>query len=100
MIDRLARHGDRSAIVDPSGSCTYEVLDHDATALASFLHADHRGDHDRIAIVCTPGHDFVTALLACWHAGAIAVPLHPQHPDAELEYVMRDCGARAVVASP
>jgi malonyl-CoA/methylmalonyl-CoA synthetase len=37
--------------------------------------------------------------LACWHAGAIAVPLHPQHPDAELEYVLRDSGARAVVAS-
>ncbi len=49
--------------------------------------------------MCTPGHDFVTALLACWHAGAIAVPLHPQHPDAELAYVVGDSGARAIVAS-
>jgi malonyl-CoA/methylmalonyl-CoA synthetase len=99
LLERLTRHGFRLAIVDPAGDWSYDDLDHDATALASFLHADHRGDHDRIAILGTPGHDFVTALLACWHAGAIAVPLHPQHPDAELEYVLRDSGARTVVAS-
>ena len=29
----------------------------------------------------TPGHDLVVAVLACWHAGAIAVPLHPPNPD-------------------
>jgi malonyl-CoA/methylmalonyl-CoA synthetase len=99
LLERLTRHGFRLAIVDPAGDWSYDDLDRDATALASFLHADHRGDHDRIAILGTPGHDFVTALLACWHAGAIAVPLHPQHPDAELEYVLRDSGVRAVVAS-
>jgi malonyl-CoA/methylmalonyl-CoA synthetase len=99
ILDRIAGHGDRVAIVDPVGSWTNRALDRDATALASVLHADHRGDEDRIAIVCTPGHDFVTALLACWHGGAIAVPLHPQHPDAELAYVMQDSGARAVITS-
>jgi malonyl-CoA/methylmalonyl-CoA synthetase len=99
LLERLSRYGYRLAIVDPAGDWSYDDLDHHATALASFLHADHRGDDDRIAIACTPGHDFVTALLACWHAGAIAVPLHPLHPDAELEYVMSDSGARAVIAS-
>ena len=99
MIERVGRHGDRLAIVDPGGSWTYATIDRDAAALASVIVADRRGDDDRVAIVCTPGHDFVTALLACWHAGAIAVPLHPQHPDAELAYVVGDSGARAIVAS-
>jgi malonyl-CoA/methylmalonyl-CoA synthetase len=101
LTERVGRHGDRLAIVDPGGSWTYATIDRDAAVLASVLVAERRGDgeHDRVAIVCTPGHDFVTALLACWHAGAIAVPLHPQHPDAELAYVVGDSGARAIIAS-
>ena len=97
---RLDRFGDRLAIVDPAGSWSFADLDRDSTALAAVL-VDGRGDlaDDRIAIVCTPGHDFAVALLACWHAGAIAVPLHPQHPDAELAYALSDSGARAVIVS-
>jgi malonyl-CoA/methylmalonyl-CoA synthetase len=98
LLERLSRYGSRLAIVDPAGEWSYDGLDADATGLAAVLVGD-TGAGDRIAIVCTPGHDFVTALLACWHAGAIAVPLHPQHPDAELAYVVGDSGARAIVAS-
>ena len=65
--------------------------------LAGALPVEHG---DRVAILCTAGHDIVTAVLACWHAGAIAVPLHPPNPDAELAYVLADSGAAAIVASP
>ena len=41
----------------------------------------------------------MTAVLAVWHAGAVAVPLHPPNPDAELSYVLADSGAAAVIAS-
>jgi malonyl-CoA/methylmalonyl-CoA synthetase len=99
ILERLAHHGNRLAIVDPAGEWTYDVIDRDAASLASKLAEGRHGDGDRIAITCTPGHDFVIALLACWHAGAIAVPLHPQHPDAELAYVLSDSGARAIVTS-
>jgi malonyl-CoA/methylmalonyl-CoA synthetase len=102
VTERVGQHGDRLAIVDPGGPWTYATIDRAAAALASVIVADRRGDDgddDRVAIVCTPGHDFVTALLACWHAGAIAIPLHPQHPDAEQAYVVGDSGARVIVAS-
>jgi malonyl-CoA/methylmalonyl-CoA synthetase len=102
VTERVGKHGDRLAIVDPGGLWTYATIDRAAAALASVIVADRRGDGgggDRVAIVCTPGHDFVTALLACWHAGAIAIPLHPQHPDAEQAYVVGDSGARVIVAS-
>jgi malonyl-CoA/methylmalonyl-CoA synthetase len=95
LTERVTDHGDRLAIVDPGGAWTYTTIDRDAAALAAVL--GRPGDGEGIAIVCTPGHDFVTALLACWHTGAIAVPLHPQHPDAELAYVVDDSPARAIV---
>jgi malonyl-CoA/methylmalonyl-CoA synthetase len=94
---RIAAHGERVAIVDPAGSWTFEAIDDDAARLAGALPA---APGDRVAILATPGHDLVVALLACWHSGAIAVPLHPPNPHPELAYVVADCAAGAVVASP
>src|SRR5439155_10808844 len=99
-VQQHAGHGGRTAIVDPGGTWSYDELAVDAARLASVL----LGDRDdlaggRVAVLCTPGRDFVTALLACWQAGGIAVPLHPGHPDPELEYFLTDSEAGAVVAS-
>jgi malonyl-CoA/methylmalonyl-CoA synthetase len=62
------------------------------------------GDEDlndaRVALLCEPGRDYVAALLACWEAGGIAVPLHPAHPEPELAYFIGDSGASIVVSSP
>jgi malonyl-CoA/methylmalonyl-CoA synthetase len=96
ICDRVAIHGRRVAIVDPAGEWTYATIDDDAVHLAGALPVE-RGD--RAAILCSPGHDIVTALLACWHAGAVAVPLHPPNPDAELDHVIADSGAAVVIAS-
>jgi malonyl-CoA/methylmalonyl-CoA synthetase len=98
LANRVAGFGDRLAIVDPTGSWTYADIDRDAASLAGAL-TGRIAPGDRIAILCTPGHDFVVALFAAWHAGAITVPLHPQHPDAELQYALEDSGAAAVIAS-
>ena len=92
----IASHGDRLAVVEPGRTSTFAGIDQDATRLAGALPIAHG---DRVGILCAAGHDFVVAVLACWHAGAIAVPLHPPHPDAELAYVLTDSGAVAVIAS-
>ena len=103
---RVAAHaGDeaRLAIVDPAGSWTYADLARDAAHLARTLLAQSgSGDlaEARVALLCTPGRDFVVGLLATWMAGGIAVPLHTAHPDAELDHVLSDAGGGLVLASP
>ncbi|MDQ3468794.1 MAG: acyl-CoA synthetase, partial [Actinomycetota bacterium] len=82
VVERLARYASRTAVVDPGGTWTFDDL------------ADAR-----VALLCTAGHDFVAGLLACWMAGAVAVPLHPPHPDAELVYVIDDADVSALVTS-
>jgi malonyl-CoA/methylmalonyl-CoA synthetase len=96
LQDRVAGHGGRVAIVDPVAEWSFAAVDDDAVRLAGALPVRHG---DRVAILATPGHDTVVAVLACWHAGAIAVPLHPPNPDPELAYVTTDCGTAAVIAS-
>jgi malonyl-CoA/methylmalonyl-CoA synthetase len=98
-----ARDEARLAIVDPAGSWTYADLARDAAHLARTLVAQSgTGDlaEARVALLSTPGHDFVVGLLATWMAGGIAVPLHPAHPDAELDHVLSDAGVGLVLASP
>lgn len=96
ISDRVAAHGRRLAVVDRDGEWTFATIDDDAVHLAGALAVEHG---DRVAVLATAGHDIVTAVLACWHAGAVAVPLHPPNPDAELSYVISDSGAAAIVAS-
>lgn len=100
-MGRLAFHGARTAIVDPGGVWSYETLGNDAARLGAVL-LSGRDDlvEERVALLCSAGHDFVVGLVGCWAAGGLAVPLHPSHPQAELEYYLRDSAARLIVCSP
>lgn len=99
--DRVAGWGDRTAIVDPSGTWTYRELDDLARRDATEL-LDGRDDLDgaRVAVLAEPGHEFVRAALGVWHAGGIVVPLLPGHPPAELSYLLDDAGAEIILAGP
>lgn len=55
---------------------------------------------DRIALLCANNWYFVSSYLAVVGAGAVAVPLNPLSPVAELERELRMVGARALVVGP
>ncbi len=101
FASRVRSYGNRRAIIDPAGAWSYQQLERDAARLAGALLGDNDDLHDqRVAVLCTPGHDYVTALLACWVAGAVAVPIHPEHPEPEQSYVARNSDVSRVIASP
>jgi malonyl-CoA/methylmalonyl-CoA synthetase len=98
---RVRRHGDRVAIIEPRGSWSYTALADDATRLAAAVRGGAGDLNDaRIALLCEPGRDYAAALLACWVAGGLAVPLHPVHPEPELAYFIGDSNVSTVVCSP
>src|SRR6266508_3342732 len=101
IVDRVVAGGNRVAVVDPGGTSTFSQLDAAARTLAATLREGHSDLGDaRVAVVADPGREFVVSLLGCWHAGAVVVPLHPPHPEAELDYVVTDSDASAIVTSP
>ena len=53
----------------------------------------------RIAFICESNDTYVTSLYAVWKMGGIAVLLCKLHPQTELEYVLRDCGASLILSS-
>jgi malonyl-CoA/methylmalonyl-CoA synthetase len=99
LIERAERHADRVAIIDAAGEYTYDDLLRASETVARTLLAG-RADlgEARVAFMVAPGFDYVAVLWGIWRAGGIAVPLSPSHPGPELEYVLDDTGAEAVVA--
>ena len=99
LIDRAEQHADRVAIVDAAGQYTYDDLLRASETVAHTLLAG-RSDlgETRVAFMVAPGFDYVAVLWGIWRAGGIAVPLSPSHPGPELEYVLDDTSAEAVLA--
>ena len=88
------------ALLDRDGTLSYLSLLERSLGLCEQLCApnrDRRGE--RIAILCRPGREFTSAILAIWWAGAIAVPLHPDHPAPELAHVVSDSRCSTILAS-
>jgi malonyl-CoA/methylmalonyl-CoA synthetase len=100
LLTRVGAFADRSAVIDPGGVSTYAELVDRAARLRAVLCADGSELAERrVALLCAPGRDFVVALLACWEAGGLAVPLHPSHPEAELTYFLRDSQCSIILHS-
>ncbi len=47
-------------------------------------------EEQRVALLCQTGADWVVGLWGIWMAGGMAVPLSPQHPPAEWQFMLED----------
>jgi amino acid adenylation domain-containing protein len=77
----------------------YAQIDRRARALGAKLH-DAGAAGERVLILHVPGVDYITALLGCLYAGAIAVPAYPPgaRAMARLRAIAQDAGARFALA--
>jgi malonyl-CoA/methylmalonyl-CoA synthetase len=101
LIARAERHGNRTAIEDQAGSHSYQsLLDASARGAGTLLDSGSDLAEARVAFFVAPGFEYVATQWGIWRAGGVAVPLALSHPDAELEYVIRDSGATVLVADP
>jgi long-chain acyl-CoA synthetase len=77
---------------------TMATVEAESDALAVALAARGLARGDRIALYLQNVPQFPIGLLAAWKLGAIAVPVNPMLKERELRYVLRDCGARAIIS--
>ena len=98
LIQVAAVDRERVAVIDPSGTYTYNRLDTEAWRVASALLSDRPTlAGARVAYLVTPGYQYAVLQEGIWRAGGVAVPLAQSHPPPELEYVLRDTAADVVV---
>lgn len=100
LIQRAQQTPDRQAIMDPSGSYSYQMLLADSRQLAlRLLEGKPSLDEARIGFMMRPGYDYVVTQWAIWRAGGIAVPIAISYPPPSVRYVLEDAAISGLVAT-
>ncbi|HEX2081374.1 MAG TPA: amino acid adenylation domain-containing protein, partial [Longimicrobium sp.] len=95
---QAARTPDAVAVAAPEGETTFRALDERSTRLARLLRGLGVGPEVRVGLVAEKSTDTLAALLAILKAGGAYVPVDEDQPAERLLALLRDCGARIVVA--
>jgi fatty-acyl-CoA synthase len=91
----------KEAVLDGDKHLTYAELDERVTRLAFAMRAALRIERgDRVATCCVNCSEFIEVLFATARIGAMLVPLNWRLAPRELEYQLRDSGARALFVAP
>lgn len=99
LLDRQAAHfGDRRLIVIDDTTLSFVQTRELAARSAAALAAAGINPGDRVAILCGNRLEFLTAYLGCAWLGAVAVPINVASRGAQLEHILRNSGARLIVA--
>jgi fatty-acyl-CoA synthase len=85
---------EKEVLADGYRRMTYRELQTEATILASGLTrlGIHKGD--RVAVCLPNWHEFVVIYLAVAKIGAILVPFNTRYREHEVEYILRNSGAK------
>ena len=90
----------RIAVLSSGATHTYGELEKRSHARAQHLLAEAAVpdlDGARVGFLMEPGFEYVVTQWAVWRAGGIAVPLCPDHPARELEYVVDDSDCSSLI---
>jgi long-chain acyl-CoA synthetase len=93
----LERAPDAEAIVVDDTRLSYRALDRLVQHMAGQLWARGIGRGERVALLLGNCPEFLVAILACARLGAVAMPVGTRHKAAEIEFLLNDSGARALI---
>jgi crotonobetaine/carnitine-CoA ligase len=98
LAARAARNGNAPLFSDRTTTWTgAEALDIAARrAGALAVQGVKRGDH--VALLCGNRSEFMEIVLGCGWLGAVVVPINTASRGLQLEHILRNCGARLLVA--
>jgi amino acid adenylation domain-containing protein len=88
----------RLALVCDEQRLSYADIDSQASRLAAHLHAASIRRGDRVAIYLENSPEAVVAIYAALKLGAVFVAINPQTKAEKLQFLLRDCGARALIS--
>ncbi|MFF4605124.1 amino acid adenylation domain-containing protein [Streptomyces sp. NPDC001339] len=97
--EQVRRTPDRTAVAACGAvpALSYAQLDRRANQVARRLRSLGVVPGDRVAVMLRRGPHLLTALLGVLKSGAAYVPVDPGYPSARIAFLLRDCGAKAVL---
>ncbi|ORA34484.1 class I adenylate-forming enzyme family protein [Mycobacterium aquaticum] len=99
LLAMLTHHGDREFLVFENHRMTYRQFMDDAEVLAAALQQEFKiRPGDRVAIAMRNCIDWMVIFAAAARIGAVVVPINSWGSAEELEFTVRDCGAKVMAA--
>jgi len=101
-LSTVARHAsDHPAITWDGGALTYAAFDAEAGRIAGGLSGRHAlAPGMRVALAMENCAEFLPCLFGIWRAGLTAVPVNAKLHAKEHAWILADCGAGLVIATP
>jgi long-chain acyl-CoA synthetase len=78
---------------------SYDEFEKDVHTLSAFLKHNGINSKDRIAILSENRPGWYLSDMAILNIGAINVPLYPSLPANQIEYILNNCSAKAIIVS-
>ena len=100
LVSALAQRPEGLALVCGDMRLSWRELHHAATKCAGGLAQRGVASGDRVAMHLGNSPEFIIVTLACAWMGAVLVPISARARGMELEYVLSDSGAIALVCAP
>jgi long-chain acyl-CoA synthetase len=98
LADAAARHGDKPLLICADGTFSFSEIDSLATHVARRLLSIGIGPGDVVGLWLENGWRWVAFYYGALRAGCIVTPLNAMLTADEVEFISRDCNARALVA--
>ena len=97
LEEAFSRYRDRKAYIGFGKAMSYAELDDRSRSLAAYLQSDGIARGDRVAIMMPNVLQYPIVLAAVLRIGAIVVNVNPLYTPRELEFQLKDSGAKAIV---
>ena len=98
LLETAKKHGDRTALRLDDHAMTFTDFHAAATRVAALLSSRGVEPGDRVALVLPNVPAFPILFYGVLHAGAVVVPMNPLLTQREVDYYLRDSGAKIVFA--
>lgn len=98
--EQVALRADQAAVSCGEASLTWRDIQSGSNGVARLLREAGVGPGTVVGVCCARSLDVVPVLLGVWKAGGVYLPLDPTYPRERLEYMVRDSGARLILAQP
>ncbi|MBN2026387.1 MAG: AMP-binding protein, partial [Actinobacteria bacterium] len=100
LRSRAAEMDDRTALIYKDEPISYGELEARVNRFANALADLGVGRDDKVALMLNNCPEFIVTFFACSCLGAVAVPVNIFYKERELEFLLRDSDAVALVATP
>lgn len=102
VLDRTAQsfRADSPATIFEGVPRTYRELHERALRVAHALAGKGVAPGDRVAVLLPNSHEWTEVFFGCAALGAVCVPINILNSGSDLQRVMEDCDARALITNP